>query len=300
MPKMIRLGITLLLFLLTCVQLAAQNKSSKQPEIFGPGVLSVGEVFRGTFMPDGRTFYFFKKVTKDQEDYRIFRSRLVNGKWTDPERVNLGGDYSDLYSSISSDGQRMVFSSYRPAPGDNSSKRNAYLWYVDRRGDGWGKPVFISAANILGYYHPGPQLGAGKEIYFRRISPDWETSEGLITRWNGTEYTKPELFQAGERWKGWRSDLHVGGGSPGPNENVIFLDVTYIDPQTKRRSKSDIWVSLKNQNKWTEPKPLGPGINTDGWETFPFFSPDGKYLYFVRDFNTFYRISLKEALRSVR
>lgn len=273
---------------------------SKQPEVFGPRVLSVGNVYRGTFTPDGRTFYFFKNVTKDQEDYRIFMSRLVNGQWTEPQRVNLGGEYSDTYPSISSDGRRMVFTSYRPAPGDKSSKPNAYMWYVDRSGGRWGKPVFISAANTLGSYHSWPELRAGGAIYFRRTSPDWTISETFITRWNGVEYTKPELVQAVEQWKGWRSDIHVVGGAPGPDETVMFLDVVNVDPQTKRRSKSDIWVSIKDNNKWGEPRPLGSGINTDGWETFSFFSPDGKSLYFVRDFNSFYRISLKEALRSVR
>ena len=271
-----------------------------QPEVFGPGVLSVGEVFRGTFTPDGQTFYFFKKVTKDEEDYRVFRSRLVDGKWTEPQRVNLGGEYSDLYPSISSDGSRMVFTSYRPAPGDSSAKRNAYLWYVDREGDGWGKPVFISAANVFGSYHSGPQLEAGGTIIFRRVAPDWRTSETLITRWTGVEYTKPEPFQAGEQWKGWRPDIHIAGGLPGPDGNVLFLDVVYIDPKTQRRSKSDIWISAKREGKWSEPQALGPTINTDGWETFPFFSPDGKTLYFVRDFSTFYSISLADALRSVK
>jgi hypothetical protein len=46
-----------------------------------------------------------------------------------------------------------VFSSYRPAPGDMAEKRNAHLWYADREGNGWGEPVFMSAANKLGSYH---------------------------------------------------------------------------------------------------------------------------------------------------
>ena len=37
---------------------------------------------------------------------------------------------------------------------------------------------------------------------------------------------------------------------------------------------------------WLPPVPLGAGINSDGYDVFPFFSPDGKDLYFVRDFAT--------------
>ena len=56
-----------------------QTRSPKnpiEPEIFGAGVLSKGEVYRGCFTPDGRSFYFFKKVTQGQENYRIFVSQF--------------------------------------------------------------------------------------------------------------------------------------------------------------------------------------------------------------------------------
>src|SRR5690349_6066545 len=105
-------------------------------EPFEPDLLATDNVFRGTFAPDGRTFLFFRKVAanRDDEDYRILQSRLVNGRWTAPTRVTLGGEFSDLYPTISPDGRRLVFSSYRPVPGDTTSHRNAHLWYVDRVG----------------------------------------------------------------------------------------------------------------------------------------------------------------------
>jgi L-ascorbate metabolism protein UlaG (beta-lactamase superfamily) len=48
-----------------------------------------------------------------------------------------------------------------------------------------------------------------------------------------------------------------------------------------------------------EPVPLGAGVNTDGFDVFPFLSPDGRDLYFVRDFSTFHRIPLADALASI-
>ncbi|HVQ29182.1 MAG TPA: hypothetical protein VMV21_06375, partial [Vicinamibacteria bacterium] len=64
------------------------------------------------------------------------------------------------------------------------------------------------------------------------------------------------------------------------------------------RGASDIWVSRHRGGEWTVPRPLGAGVNSDGYDVFPFFSPDGKDLYFVRDFATFRRVSLAEALAS--
>lgn len=270
-----------------------------EPEVFGPGVLSVGEIYRGCFTPDGRAFYFFKKVTPGQEDYRIFVSHLVNGKWAEPERVSLGGDHSDLYPAISADGKRMVFSSYRPAPGDTSAKPNAHLWYVEREENGWGMPVFMTAVNKLGHYHSWVEFGPAGALYFRRTTPDWTISQTLFTRWNGKEFTAPALFEAAEGWKSWRAEVRIAGGSPGPDGKVVFLDVATRNPKTGRGA-SDIWVSFKKGNDWIEPKPLGPQINTDGYDVFPFFSPDKKTLYFVRDFATFYRLPLKAALATAK
>ena len=70
----------------------------------------------GAFSPDGREFLFFRKVDRRREDYRIFVSRNVDGEWAEPERSFWGGEYSELYPSISPDGGRMVFTSYRPVP----------------------------------------------------------------------------------------------------------------------------------------------------------------------------------------
>lgn len=268
-------------------------------EVFGPGVLSSGEIYRGCFSPDGRSFYFFKKVTPGQEDYRIFVSRQINDKWSMPERVKLGGDFSDTYPALSKDGQRLVFASYRPVPGDTGKKPNAHLWYVDRKGDGWGEPVFMATASKLGHYHSWVEFGFDDGVYFRRTTPDWRANETLVARWNGKEYATPEAVTVIERWKTWRTDVRIVGGSFSPAGNVLFFDVATRNPQTGRGA-SDIWVSFKRGADWAEPKPLGPLVNTDGFDVFPFFSPDGETLYFVRDFAVFHRVPLKAALASVR
>lgn len=43
----------------------------------------------------------------------------------------------------------------------------------------------------------------------------------------------------------------------------------------------DLYVSRLSGDKWSEPKNLGPIINTSGWESQPSFSSDGRTLFFV-------------------
>lgn len=268
-----------------------------RPEIVSPGVLSAGEVYRGSFTPDGATLYFFKK-TGSGEIYRIYTSTRTATGWTLPVVVDLGGESSDLYPAVSRDGRRLVFSSYRPVPGRGGEKPNAHLWSADRTATGWSTPVFLARTSTPGHYHSWVEFGFDGALYFRRTTPDWATNVTMRARPDGDGYGEAEPYADVERWKGWRPDVRVAGGAPGPDGPLVFLDVATTNPATGRGA-SDIWVSQKRGDTWTDPKPLGAGINSDGFDVFPFVSPDGRDLYFIRDFATFHRIALTEAMASI-
>ena len=269
-------------------------------EPFEPSLLATDNVFRGTFAPDGRTFFFFRKVAKNpnDEDYRILESRLVNGRWTAPVRVSLGGEYSDLYPTISPDGRRMVFSSYRPVPGDTSSHRNAHLWYVDRSGDAWGTPVFMGNASILGYYNSGPRFLSDGSVYWNATTPDWRSQKSYVTRWSGREYSAPEVFDLGERWRSWKPELAGSLASLAPDRSFAILELARSEGN--RRRPPDLYVSFRRGDTWSDPQPLGGGVNTQATENFAMLSPDTKYVYFVRDFSGFYRAPLDKVMPAHR
>ena len=293
---------TLALVCLTLWTAFGQNVSRPVPDkaaipALEPGVLSSGEVYRGTFTPDGDTLYFFKK-TGAGETYRIFSSHRTAIGWSAPSVVDLGGTFSDLYPAVSPDGRRMVFSSYRPVPGNTTAKPSAHLWSAERTVTGWSAPTFLARASTLGHYHSWVEFGFDGALYFRRTTPDWTSTETLRASWAGTEISTPEPYADVERWKRWRPDVVVAGGSPGPGGRFVFLDVVTKNPRTGRGA-SDIWVAVKRGNDWSEPAPLGADVNSDGYDVFPFVSPDGRDLYFVRDFATFHRIPLADALASL-
>jgi hypothetical protein len=80
----------LLCFIALSLSTPSQPVTATGPPVFGPGVLSVGEVYRGTFGADGDAFYFFRK-TGTGEAYRIFVSTRTASGWTPPRPVDLGG-----------------------------------------------------------------------------------------------------------------------------------------------------------------------------------------------------------------
>lgn len=59
-----------------------------------------------------------------------------------------------------------------------------------------------------------------------------------------------------------------------------FKDNLYYDA---KRDEADLYVCVKNKDKWSAPINLGKTINTSGNETSPFLSADGNTLYFSTD-----------------
>lgn len=76
------------------------------------------------FSPDERTIYFTRnnygeniRRTRNKEvnHLKIFRSRMVDGRWTKPEELAFNGeDFSTGHPSLSPDGKQMYFVSDRP------------------------------------------------------------------------------------------------------------------------------------------------------------------------------------------
>jgi WD40-like Beta Propeller Repeat len=261
-----------------------------------PELSDSGRIYRGTLSPDGRELWFFKKVTDDpeQEDYRIYSSHRTDKGWSAAERVDLGGEFSDLYPTLSHDGQRLAFTSYRPFPGDTSAHPSANLWYADRRGDRWSTPVPITSVVQPGYYHSQVWFGPGDSLIFRATTPDWESTTTLVTVWSGSAYAAPVPYEPVERWAGWRPDLYVWGGVPGPRGSVV-LEVSALAEDGRRRGPTDLWMAQRDDGRWTEPRPLGGGVNTPGNETFPAVTADGCALVFVRDFSSVHLVTLAAA-----
>jgi hypothetical protein len=276
-------------------QSQCEAPATTQP--FLPELADSGRIFRGNLSRDGREFWFFRKVATDprQEDYRIYVATRDASGWSTSRQVDLGGEYSDLYPALRADGRRLVFASYRRAPGDTASKPNASLWYADRRGDGWGPARFIAPATELGHYHSQVSLAADGDVYFRRTTPDWSRTVELVAPARGTGYDAAQLVEGADRFRDWNPGYHVWGARPGHDRSYLILEVSAVD-SAGRRGPSDLWFATRHGGTWSDPRPFGAGVNSPEYDNFASVSQDGCRLLFTRGFSGFYHVSLAAAM----
>ena len=64
----------------------------------------------------------------------------------------------------------------------------------------------------------------------------------------------------------------------------LLLLARWLDAQNSGRSRHDIYISYRNEDgSWENPIDVGPPINTERGAICPMVSPDGKYLFFIRN-----------------
>lgn len=280
------------IILFTGVPVAAQT-----PVVFGPGTISVegNNLYKGSFAPDGQSFYFFRKVTEGEEDYRIFVSHLTEDGWSKAEQVVLGeAGHSDLYPAVSPDGNHLVFSSYRPAGGEYDAHPNANLWIARRTETGWSAPELLHPLSTPGHYHSGTTFDADGTLRYKSITRDWRQTIHRMAKMKNGGFTGYENDPTLAAWADWRrGEVYVWDGVESPDRSLMMLDVSEIGADG-RRGPTDQWVALREGEGWAAPVRLGPAVNTDRYENFVVFSPEGTHVYFARGFTTYYRMPVDE------
>jgi Tol biopolymer transport system component len=257
--------------------LALPALARAEARLFGEGVISTPfDEFGATITPDGKTLFFTRSVPRSNV-YVICRSEWRNGGWDEPEVSSFSGQYWDFDPVLSPDGARMVFASDRPPPGGKKADQDFDLWVVDRTGAGWSAPR-----------HLGPTVNSDGDETFASIAGNG-TLYFVSDRGTGREHLA--IYRAPPEGAGYGLAEKLAGPINDPEnftlEALVAPDESYLllTPMGRQDGLGsfDIYVSRRQGDTWSEPKDLGPKVNTRARDYSPRFAPDGKTLLFASE-----------------
>ncbi len=249
-----------------------QREPGPAPEMFAPGILSLGfHEHNIAISPDGNEI-FFVAAAPDFSRYLILTTRLKNGAWTMPEVAPFSGGRNDGAPAFSPDGHRLYFSSRRPHPAGGASADDFDIWYVKRRGDSWTEAMNLGGPVNSGQNEVNPSVASDGTIVFQR-------AEKLGLQWDlYMSSAKSGTFGVPEKLP---SPVNTEANEAGP---FIAPDGSYLLFQSNRLGSfgiMDIYVTFRTEGGgWTDPVNLGEKINSRYSDWGPVVSPDGKYLFF--------------------
>lgn len=248
--------------------LLGQGDASAEPAPFAPDIVATchGEHGTVTFSPDGREIYWSGSTETPDSGYgfsTILYSRFVEGQWTPPARASFAGDRGFDVPFFAPDGRRLYFISRQPlAKGQPGGKEN--IWYVDRKGEGWGEPRPLPPAVNRMQHHWQFSVAANGNLYFNSRRGPEETAGVYVSRLVGGEHGEPEF-------------LGFKGGMPliAPDESWL---ITFEFMKNNRRS--NVLRIRKPDGNWGEPIDLS-GIIPGGGGVCPKLSPDGRAFFYI-------------------
>lgn len=236
-----------------------QEPPGDSPELFAPGLISRDGYFEhsaAVYSPD-MTEVYWSALDRSDRYYKMYSLKQVDGKWTAPDVVPfLEENRSEKGPVFSPDGNSLYFD------------LNCDIWVVRRTGEGWSEPEKVPGINDASACESVCGLTRDGSIFFTRYKNEPGSEEVYVSRRSGEGFAAPQKIERDFR----AGFMRLGGVYVAPDESYMIMELQ-IDPAT-----GGIFASYKtNDGGWSDVIRLPVG-----WARFPYVTPDGKYLIFMR------------------
>ncbi|MCB0761690.1 MAG: OmpA family protein [Flavobacteriales bacterium] len=226
-----------------------------------------------------------RRVQLQMEDEDYIDEIMAQAERFTVENTNLSTAATEFPGALLND--RFIFVSSR---NERASVKRTFKWtnepfldlYVSTIDDngGLGNPELFNGP-INTRFHEGPLTFSadGTTMMFTRNnflhgvkgrSYDNVTKLKIyVSEWNNNAWSEPEEFP-------YNSDQYSTGH---PTLSADGTRLYFASDKEGGFGGTDIYMCRMVNGEWTSPVNLGPGINTEGNEMFPFIHPDGTLFY---------------------
>jgi Tol biopolymer transport system component len=245
-----------------------QKEPGLKPEIFAPNIVSTGMAeINSVFSPGYKEFYYSIRMPSGQ--LVIMVTKYDGAQWSEPKVASFSGEYSDADPFITHDGNWLYFISQRPVDSTKIAKNDWDIWRTRKDGDKWSEPERLDNEINSEADETYPSLTKDSKLYFSS-GRDGKNNKDIFYA-EGTEdgFNNPVRLNdiINSHWEG---DIFIS-----PEEDYMIF-ASY-----GRDAGSGLYITFKQDGKWSLPQRMSEEINVTGREFCPIVSPDGKYLFFT-------------------
>ena len=248
-----------------------QKPPGMTPEIFAPGIISMGYFERSVVFSPNQDELFFQLRCLGFTTVLLHMTQK-NGSWTEPETAFFSGipEYSDDCPFYTYDGRHLFFISKRPLSDREDIKKDSDIWMLPRIKEAWGEPLHAGRTLNSVFDDDYPTLSRSNNLYF---SSNREGNYDIyVSHFSDHGFSEPRRL-------GPIINTQNFEGHP-----FIAADESYLIFSSDRPGQlgeGDLYISFKGKdNEWLEPINMGDKINSPFHDVAPCVSLDGKYLFF--------------------
>ena len=248
-----------------------QKPPGMTPEIFAPGIISMGYFERSVVFSPRQDELFFELRCLGFTTI-LLQMKQNYGVWSRPETAFFSGipEYYDDSPFYTYDGRRLFFTSRRPLSGGEEVRKDSDIWMIRKENDKWGEPFPAGKTLNSAFDDDYPTLSRSNNLYF---SSNREGNYDIyVSHFSDNGFSEPRRLE---------SIMNTPSFEGHP---FIAADESYLIFSSDRPGQlgeADLYISFKGQeNEWLEPINMGGKINSPFHEAAPYVSPDGKYLFF--------------------
>ncbi len=263
-------AILLATLFLTC---QPQPKQPASPQLFGAEKISTAAPEFATTLNEDQTEVYFNRTNPDRSSMQIMKSTFQNDQWSEAIALPFStGVHRDVDPFLTSDGQRLYFSSDRPV--DSTGNQGIFnTWYIEQHNGQWSEPI-----------NPGAPLNSDSTEIFISLSKAGHAY--FVSERDGDRSVWRSRFERGQHQNPEKIQLRLGdkviyAGNPCIASDDSFLIVAARDPE--KGTPPDLYISWNKENQWSTLQNLGPVINSAYADFAPGLSKDDQLLFFTSE-----------------
>ncbi len=254
----------------------------KEPEltakVFAPDIVTTKYAIHGNivFSPKGDEAFWsgwYPSKNSTEEKQQILTSKIINGKWSKPERASFSQiGFDDDCPFISPDGSKLFFVSKRPIKPNEENSVKENIWYLIKDGDNWVNPKPVDIVNSL-TLHWQVSVDKAGNLYFEARDPEGKNfGEIFCSKYENGEYLRPEKVSEKINSANYEGSPYIS-----PDGDYILFD-----RGSQQGMQIGLYISfLKKDGAWTEAKSITEAAKIDPGAQCCYVSQDGKYLFYI-------------------